>query len=74
MYYSQRGLGREPERTRGGGFGVEALADNDGSWKDKKLRGDAKTVCCSLEWWRSGLAWLTTDTWFVVGLDTVYYG
>ncbi len=25
-------------------------------------------VCCSLEWWRSGLAWLTTDTWFVVGL------
>lgn len=43
MYYSQRGLGREPERTRGGGFGVEALADNDSSWKDKKLRGDAKT-------------------------------
>lgn len=45
MCYSQRGLGRESERTRGGGFGVEALADNDSSWKDKKLRGDVKTVC-----------------------------
>lgn len=44
----RRGLGREPERARGGGFGVEALADNDGSWKDKKLRGDAKTVCVAL--------------------------
>ena len=48
MYYSQRGLGREPERTKGGGFGVEALADNDSSQKDKKLRGDAKTVCVAL--------------------------
>ena len=49
MYYSQRGLGRELERTRGGGFGVEALADDDSSQKDKKLRGDAKTVCVALQ-------------------------